>query len=165
MDDAMGEMDGEMDEMDGSMDHSSMNMGDPDATRAEEVDGADLLTGAFELLETRPQGYDDLSGVAAIARHEGGTTVTIELEGLEANVEYIAHVHVGPCSTDSDHYMFDLEGSTMPPNEVHLAFTSGGSGSGFMTAENDQVVGDDGQSLIVHRADLLDNKIACAPFG
>ncbi len=157
---------GDMDAMDGDMGAmGEMNMGDINATPADEVADAELETGSFELLETRPSGYDDLAGTAAIARSPAGTTVTIELLGLEPEVDYIAHLHSGECSTTSDHYMFDLSGPATPPNEIHLAFTSAADGSGSMTAENDATAGPEGQSVIVHRSDLLDNKIACAQFS
>ena len=52
----------------------------------------------------------------------------------------------------------------MPPNEIHLAFTAAADGTGFMTAENDQTVGPDARSVVVHPIELLDNKVACAEF-
>jgi len=162
---ATDEMDEEMEDMDDDMDDMDMNMGDPDATPAYEVEGAELTTGTFVLLDTRPDGYDDLIGEANLARHENGTTVTIELSGLLPGVDFISHVHEGECEEGGgDHYKFDPEGSDMPPNEIHLAFTSTGEGTGFMTAENDMAAGDDARSVVVHPAELIDNKIACAPL-
>ena len=150
---------GDMDDM------GSMNMGDPDAVRADEVTGADLVTASFTLLDTRPAGYDAVSGSAWVARHEMGTTVTLELSGLQPGVSYIAHVHEGGCAeAGGDHYKFDPNGSEMPPNEIHLAFVGGDDGSGFMSAENHAVAGESARSVVVHPADLLDNKLACAEF-
>lgn len=163
MDEDMEMSDDDMD-MD-EMDMEDMNMGDPDATPAYEVEGADLVTGTFELLDTRPEGYDDVIGEGYIARHDGGTTVTMEVGGLLPEVEFIAHVHEGDCSEGGgDHYKFDPEGSDVPPNEIHLAFVSSADGQGFMTAENHMVAGEDARSLVVHPLELLDNKIACAPL-
>jgi hypothetical protein len=143
-----------------------MNMGDPDATPAYEVEGADLTTGTFLLLDTRPEGYDDVVGEANLARHDGGTTVTIELIGLEADADYISHLHEGDCADNGgDHYKFDPKGSDMPPNEIHLAFVADAEGGGFMTAENHMVAEEDARSVVVHPVDLLDNKIACAPLA
>lgn len=142
-----------------------MNMGDPDATPAAEVDGAELSTGTFELLDSRPPGYDDVAGTAWLARHDGGTTVTIEITGLEPEVEYISHVHAGPCSENGGlHFQFEEGGSVMPPNEIHLQFTADGDGVGFMTAENDRTVDERAVALVVHPIDLIDNKVACAEF-
>ncbi len=144
----------------------TMNMGDPTATPADDVDGAALARGEFALLDTRPQGYDDVAGTAVIARSPAGTTVTLELSGLPADVDYIAHVHAEPCTPNNGgpHYQFDVGGATTPPNEIHLAFTSDADGTGFMTAENHAVAGIDAQALVVHPSEFLDNKLACVDF-
>lgn len=158
----------EMDAMSGGTDDMNamgMNMGNAAATPAEEVPGADLVEGTFVLLDTRPQGYEDLTGTAVLARHDAGTTVTLRLEGLLPGTDFISHVHDGSCAdSGGDHYRFDPEGSDVPPNEIHLAFTSDITGSGFMTAENDATVDDRAVSVVVHPRDLIDNKIACAEF-
>ena len=162
----MDDMGHDMDDGDMGHDmHGMHNMGDPTATPAEDVEGAELVEGSFAVLETRPAGYDDVTGTAVLARHDGGTTVTIRLEGLKPDVAFISHVHVGTCDElGGDHYRFDPDGSDMPPNEIHLAFDSGSDGSGFMTAENDQTVDEQAVSVVVHPLELLDNKIACAEF-
>jgi hypothetical protein len=155
----------DMDDDDG-MDMSEMNMGNPNATAAEDVEGAALARGEFALLDTRPQGYDDAAGTAVIARHSGGTTVTTRLIGLLPNVDYISHLHADAClpNNGGDHYQFEIGGSVMPPNEIHLAFTSDGDGNGFMTAENHAIADLDGVAFVVHPAEFLDNKIACLDF-
>jgi Cu/Zn superoxide dismutase len=158
---------GEMpaDSMDGRTD-MEMNMGNVDATPAEEVAGAELMTAAFELLSTRPEGYDETTGTAAIARSDAGTTLTLRLTGLQPGVDYIAHLHEGTCSENGGaHYKFDPAGGDEPPNEIHLRFTAAGDGTGFMTAESAMVAGPEGRSVVVHPVDLLDNKLACAQFS
>lgn len=171
-DDVAGDMAGEttdstssgMGAMDGD-DHGAMNMGDASATRADMIDGADLAIGDFVLLDTRPQGFDDTTGTAWIARHSGGTTVTVELSGLLPDTEYVSHVHADTCAENGgDHYQFEIGGPEVPPNEIHLAFTSDADGNGFMTAENDRVAGPDAVAFVVHPRDLIDNKIVCADF-
>lgn len=158
-------MDGMEDDADDGMEEMAMNMGDPSATRADEVDGASLATGIFELLDTRPQGYDDSTGTAWIARHAAGTTVTLEVSGLLPDTDYISHVHADACANNGgDHYQFEVGGSVTPPNEIHLAFTSDADGNGFMTAENDQTAGPEAVAFVVHPVDLIDNKILCADF-
>ena len=154
----------DMDEMD-EMDMSAMEMGDASATRADAIDDAALASGDFVLLDTRPQGYDDAAGSAWIARHTNGTTVTIELSGLTPNTDFISHVHAEACSVNGGaHFQFEVGGTEMPPNEIHLAFTSDVDGNGVMTAENDQVAGMDAVAFVVHPADLIDNKIGCVDF-
>lgn len=155
--------DGEMAGMD--MEDMDMNMGDASATRADEVEGAALASGSFALMDTRPEGYDSTAGTAWVARHGAGTTVTVELSGLIPDVDYISHLHADTCDAGGgDHYQFDVGGSEMPPNEVHLAFTSDSDGNGFMTAENHDIVGLDAVALVVHPIELIDNKIACVDF-
>jgi len=151
-----------MDDMDSLED---MNMGDPDATPATEVDGADIKTAEFVVLDTRPEGFDAVVGEAAIARHDGGTTVTLDVAGLVPGESYIAHLHDDVCAENGGaHYQFDPDGSEVPPNEIHLAFVADADGNGFMTAENAQVAGPDGVAMVVHPVELIDNKIACAEF-
>ncbi|MEM1333797.1 MAG: hypothetical protein AAGG08_10090, partial [Actinomycetota bacterium] len=167
MDEMSDSMDGMSDEMDG-MDHSmmDMNMGDASATPADSVEGATLARGEFALLETRPAGYDDVAGSAVIARHAGGTTVTTELSGLIPNTAYISHVHEQACADENggEHFQFVDGPIEVPPNEIHLAFTSDENGDGFMTAENDAVAGLDAVAFVVHPAEFIDNKIACVDF-
>ncbi len=142
-----------------------MTMGDATATAAADVRNAELSSGVFELLESAPQGYENVAGNADLARHESGTTVTIELEGLPPNTEFISHLHSGSCSeAGGPHFMFDTTGPAMPPNEIHLAFASDASGRGFMTAENSRTVGTDARSIVVHPVRSTSAKIACAEF-
>jgi predicted small lipoprotein YifL len=165
--DTMGTDDMGTDDMDmDDMDTGEMNMGDPDATPADDVAGGALARGEYELMETRPQGYDDLAGTAVIARHPGGTTVTTEITGLLPNVEYISHLHAQACDDDNagPHYQFEVGGATTPPNEIHLAFTSDNDGNGFMTAENDSIAGLEAVAFVVHPTEFIDNKIACVDF-
>jgi hypothetical protein len=144
---------------------SDMNMGDPGATPAAEVPGADVVTGSFGLLDTAPSGHEEVTGTAWLARHQGGTTVSISVEGLVPGTSYMSHVHEGACAeAGGEHYRFDPEGSELPPNEIHLAFTADGAGRATMTVENGMVASDDARSVVVHPADLMDNKVACADF-
>ncbi len=138
------------------------NMGDLAATPAAEVPDADLTSGRFFVLDAIGTG-GAVSGHATMARHDRGTTVTIELEGLEPDTDFISHVHVAGCAeAGGAHYKFDPEGDHHPPNEIHLAFTSDGSGHGFMTAENHQVATAEAASVVIHRAGPDSPKLACA---
>jgi hypothetical protein len=143
-------------------DMSTMNMGDPTAVPAYEVDGAELDHGTFAPLPgtTRP-----VTGDAWLARHDG-TTVSIELAGLEPGAEHIAHVHVAACSeAGGDHFRFDADGAAVPPNEIHLAFTATADGTGSMTVENPMVAPDDARSIVVHIASDGAPKLACADLA
>ena len=142
-----------------------MNMGDPSATPADEIEGAQLRAGQFALLDTRPPGMDNAAGTAWLATHDGGTTVTVRMTGLQPGEKYVSHLHAQPCAQDSGgpHFKFDPQGPEQPPNEVHLAFAVDESGAGFMTANNARAA-DDAQSIVVHPAEATDNRIACADF-
>lgn len=154
----------EMDDTDGS--EMDMNMGDPDATPADDVAGAALARGEYSLMDSRPEGYDDVAGTAVIARSPLGTTITTELTGLFPNIDYISHAHAQACDDGNagSHYQFEVGGSELPPNEIHLAFTSDNDGIGFMTAENAKIAGTDAVAFVVHPLEFIDNKIACVDF-
>lgn len=144
---------------------AGMNMGDPDAVPADQVPGAELATGRFNLLDTAPDGYQDVAGTATLARYDGGTTVTIELRGLKPNTAFTSHVHDGQCEDGGGaHYKFDPAGGDTPPNEIHLAFTSTAEGTGSMTVQNDRTAGPNARSVVVHPRELIDNRVACAPL-
>ena len=57
-----------------------------------------------------------------------------------------------------------VRGAVMPPNEIHLAFTSDDDGNGFMTAEHHDVAGIEAVAFVVHPAEFIDNKVACVDF-
>lgn len=143
-----------------------MNMGDADATPADDVPDASLARGEYALMDTRPEGYDDVAGTAVIARSPLGTTITTELTGLLPNVDYISHAHAQACDDGNagSHYQFEVGGAEFPPNEIHLAFTSDNDGNGFMTAENAHIAGTTAVAFVVHPLEFIDNKIACVDF-
>jgi hypothetical protein len=148
------------------MGDTDMNMGDADATPADDVVGAELARGEYALMDSRPAGYDDVAGTAVIARSSLGTTITTELTGLLPNADYISHAHAKACTDDNagPHYQFEVGGLEFPPNEIHLAFTSDKDGNGFMTAENTQIAGTDAVAFVVHPTEFIDNKVACVDF-
>ncbi|MGI9529894.1 MAG: superoxide dismutase family protein [Acidimicrobiia bacterium] len=149
-----------------SMDHGSMdmNMGDADATPAYEVTGAAVVSGPFEALADSTA--DGITGTAWLARHTGGTTVTIALDGLTPGSQYVSHVHASACSEGGGpHYRHDPEGSEHAPNEIHLAFIAGSDGEGMMTVENPTVASDVAVSIVVHESGDGTPKLACADLS
>ena len=141
------------------------SMGDPSATPADKVAGANLRTSRFSLLKTRPPGVDNAAGTAWLATHPDGTTVTVQMTGLQPGEKYLTHLHAKPCAEDNGggHFKFDLQGPATPPNEVHLAFTADNAGNGFMTVTNPRPA-DGAKSIVVHPAEATDNRVACADF-
>jgi len=149
-----------------SMNHESMdmNMGDPHATPAYDVTGAAVVSGPFEALPS--VGTGGISGTAWLARHTGGTTVSIEIDGLKPRSDYVSHVHADVCSAQGGpHYRHDQAGMAHPPNEIHVAFTAGSDGVGVMTAENPTVASDLAVSVVIHEASDGTPKLACADLA
>nr|WSZ18853.1 superoxide dismutase family protein [Streptomyces canus] len=143
-----------------------MAMGDPSATPADKVPGAEVVKGTFALLDTRPPGMDDVKGTAWLAQGAKGTTVTVSLTGLKPGASYMAHLHAQHCSAGNggQHFQFEKGGATAPPNEVHLMFTADKSGMGMTTVNNTRKTGEDAVAIVVHPAEAQDNRIACADF-
>ncbi|HKJ36985.1 MAG TPA: hypothetical protein VKA36_10490, partial [Solirubrobacterales bacterium] len=129
---------------------------DTDSATTEAAAAAETLSGTFEAVADAPEGADSVEGTAELTVGDDGTTAGIELSGLEPDTEYASHVHAGSCDQPDPggpHFMFDLDGEEMPPNEIHLPFTSDADGNGSAEASNDQAVPDPGtRSIVVHLA-------------
>lgn len=111
-------------------------------------------SGSFGLVPMSPEGFDEAAGTTTLTRSGSGTDVAIELHGLMPNRAYTSHLHAGSCDQPDPggpHFAFDLNGPDMPPNEIHLLFTSDSDGNGTAEVHNDQVVPEgDGRSIVVH---------------
>ncbi|MFR9796395.1 superoxide dismutase family protein [Streptomyces sp. MS06] len=145
---------------------SGMAMGDPHATPADKLPGAEVVKGAFKLLDTRPPGMDDVKGTAWLAQGARGTTVTVSLTGLKPGGHYMAHLHARHCSADNGgpHFQFTEGGPTLPPNEVHLKFDADAAGKAMTTVNNPRKTGKGAVALVVHPVEAMDNRITCADF-
>ena len=131
--------------------HAWDYVGDVNATPADVVEGADFTEAPFVLMETASVDYNSTTGTAQMAVHDHGTTVTLRLSNLLPNTDYISHVHDEPCSTGGGtYYRFDPDAGELPPNAIHINFTSNDHGTGFMTAENAKQVDESAHSVIVH---------------
>lgn len=133
-------------------------------TPAYEIPDADLVSAEFQPLDTAPEGHEDATGATWLARHDDGTTVTIDVTGLEPGTEYMSHLHEQPCAQDQGgpHFKFDPQGSDEPPNEVHLMFTADSDGTAATTVHNDNPGSDSAQSIVLHLTDEDGTKFACA---
>lgn len=125
--------------------------------------GGDAQTsdGAFAPVADAPADAESAKGDATMERRDDGTTVEVELTGLQANGEYVAHVHNQPCDQDSGgkHYQFETGGSELPPNEIHLALAADAGGKASATTEADRKAGPEAVSVVVH---YQDKKLLCA---
>lgn len=107
--------------------------------------------------------YEDIAGQATMVRAPGGATnVSLHVTGLEPNQSYPAHVHNAPCAAGGGvHYKHDPNGSSAPPNEIWLAFTTSAAGVGNSQAQAAFWARDDAQAIVIH--DTGDAaKVACA---
>jgi Cu-Zn family superoxide dismutase len=117
----------------------------------------EAVSGQFELLSGAPAADQSVSGEAALERSDGGTTVSLDVSGLDPDTEYVAHLHSEGCDQadpGGPHFKFDPSGSDEPPNEIHLEFSSGADGAGKAKASSkgEVPVGEAG-SVVLHEAE------------
>jgi Cu/Zn superoxide dismutase len=127
-----------------------------ESTPASGGEEADAVSGEFTPVADAPSGSSKLTGEAELERADGGTTVSIQLNGLEPKTAYLAHLHTGGCDQSDPggpHFQFEKGGSEEPPNEIHLEFTTNAKGEGKAEATSKQEVpaGEAG-SVVVHTA-------------
>jgi len=127
------------------------------------------MTGSFVAVSDAPAEAEEISGSVEQVRSEAGTETTIELSGLEPDTAYIAHVHAGACDQPDPggpHYKFDLDGGDMPPNEIHLSFTSDDRGNGEVGVDNETRIPDgEGLSVVVHHDEEADGEMDDSEMG
>jgi Cu/Zn superoxide dismutase len=123
-------------------------------TTATAAEASQPVSGEFAPVADAPPAYSIVGGEAELDRADGGTTVSIALNGLEPKTAYIAHLHTGGCEQPDPggpHFQFERGGSEEPPNEIHLRFTSNASGEGEAeaTSKREVPVGEAG-SVVLH---------------
>jgi hypothetical protein len=123
------------------------------------------VSGEFAPVDGAPDAYSIVGGEAELERSDGGTTVSISVNGLEPKTAYIAHLHTGGCDQadpGGPHFQFEKGGSEEPPNEIHLRFTSNAAGEGEaeVTSKREVPVGEAG-SIVLH----LDESHEMTSFG
>jgi Cu-Zn family superoxide dismutase len=125
-----------------------------DSTTASAGEESQPITGEFASAADIPAADSIVGGEAELERSDGGTTVSIALNGLEPKTAYIAHLHTGGCDQPDPggpHFQFEKGGSEEPPNEIHLHFTSNAAGEGEAeaTSKREVPVGEAG-SVVLH---------------
>jgi hypothetical protein len=91
------------------------------------------------------------------------TIVVIQVQGLDANVEYGSHVHKQACADGlaGTHYRFDPAGPAAPPNEIWPGpFTTNAAGAGSGGTIVEGTAGTTAVSVVIHAPGGA--KIACA---
>jgi Cu/Zn superoxide dismutase len=119
-------------------------------------DETEAVSGQVESLAGAPGGDRDVTGEATLERTDGGTTVSLNLTGLEPDKAYVAHLHTGGCDQadpGGPHFKFDAEGGDEPPNEIHLEFRSKADGAASASAaSNREVPAGEAGSVVIHEA-------------
>ena len=115
----------------------------------------EAVSGKFETLVDAPPGYSKVAGEADLERADG-TTVSINVSGLEPKTDYVAHLHTGGCDQadpGGPHFQFEKGGSEEPPNEIHLEFTSDAAGEAEAEATSKrEVPAGEAGSVVIHLA-------------
>ena len=126
------------------------------------ADGATVTRGSFQAFATGV-GLPISGGALMVRTADGRTIVSIQLEGLDPNTTYGAHVHAAACAESSanGHYKFDPAGSAAPPNEIWPGpFTTNAAGVGNGSTIAAGTAGPTAVSVVVHAPGGA--KIACA---
>ncbi|WP_034239473.1 superoxide dismutase family protein [Saccharomonospora iraqiensis] len=136
-----------------------------DPTPADEIPDAEVVEGSFAVLPSAPEtAPQSVRGTVWLARHDDGTTVTVDVTGLEPDTKYTSHLHAESCEPDDGgpHFRFDPDGPAQPPNEVHLMFTTDSEGSASTTVTNPNPDSDGANAILLHLDDDAGTKFACA---
>jgi hypothetical protein len=117
----------------------------------------------------------DIHGSATMTTGAAGTTVKINVSGLDPTKTYGSHLHNGRCASGGGgHYQDDEGGSTVPPNELWLTTGSGGlvpnlggvahgAGSATWQARTSSTTQTNALSVVVHEPGGA--RIACADLS
>ncbi len=120
-------------------------------------DETESVSGQLKALPTAPAGDKAVAGEATLERADGGTTVSLDVIGLEPKTDYVAHLHTGGCDQadpGGPHFQFNADGGEEPPNEIHLELRSKADGAASASASsNREVPAGEAGSLVVHEVD------------
>jgi hypothetical protein len=141
-----------------------------EAEQTPEQEG-ETLTGEFASLEANTD--RDISGQATLTRGDDGTTLSVQVSGLEANATHGSHLHLGSCADRGPHYQDDPDGAEKPPNEMWPSSDPDDPTAGLQSDENGETRGeataewrarDTAQAVFIH-APGDKTKIACADLS
>lgn len=126
-------------------------------------------------LGATPPLHYDIHGSAKMTTGTAGTTVKINVSGLDPTKTYGSHLHNGSCASGGGGHYQDVEdGSTFPPNELWLTTGGGGlapnrggvahgAGSATWQARTSSTTQTNALSVVVH--ELGGARIACADLS
>lgn len=132
------------------------------------LDGATWsANGPIETFASAEPVDDTIAGTVIISITPEGTTVEMEVEGLDPDATYASHVHSLPCETNDAgaHYKFDpTTEETLAENELWLPVDVNADGTSSTTLSETHIVRTDAQSVVIHRVvdATTKPKVACA---
>ena len=110
----------------------------------------------------------NLIGTASLTVSPMGTTVMLGVSGMQAEAEYVSHVHALPCETNDagGHYKEDPSVmDTVEANELWVPIMADMFGASVTESAFEHTVRPDAQSIVVHRKEGdMAPKVACANF-
>jgi hypothetical protein len=112
--------------------------------------------------------YTGLAGSAVIVRHDDGTDVSLQISGLTANTDYVAHVHAQACADEDGggHYKIDPTiDETEESNELWLTISADADGNGRVEITTDHLARPDAIAVVVHDTESNGDKMACADLA
>ncbi len=147
------------------------------AGSAASAGGQESFHGVFSetALGAAPPVHYDIHGSAKMTTGAAGTTVKINVSGLDPTKIYGSHLHNGSCASGGGSHYQDVEGgSTVPPNELWLTTGSGGlvpnrggvahgAGSATWQARTSSTTETNALSVVVHEPGGA--RIACADLS
>lgn len=110
---------------------------------------------------------DNIAGTASMEVRPTGTTVTVEVEGLDPGEVYESHVHEYPCDVADAgaHYQRQPGGPATADNELWPTVMPDAMGMASDSFEVDHVARGDAQSIVIHRMTPAGSpRVACAPL-
>lgn len=132
-------------------------------------ESTEAVSGQFKPVPGAPSEYKAVSGEATLERADGGTTVSLNVTGLEQRTAYVANLHSGACDQadpGGPHFKFNPKGSDEPPNEIHLEFSSKADGAGSASASsNREVPAGEAGSVVLHEAEPEQMTAGSDPAG
>ncbi|MBW3605679.1 MAG: hypothetical protein KY460_12390 [Actinobacteria bacterium] len=122
--------------------------------------------GFVRRLERSPPAFAGVGGVAIITRDERGTTVTVEVTGVQPAAPLVAHVHTGPCIENGGaRYHFDPGRPADPANQIALTLITDDDRQVTGDVTHPVIAGPDARSLLVTLADDPATPVACSDLG
>lgn len=104
-----------------------------------------------------------IKGFIRLIRQKDGSIIQVTASGLDAGVNYPAHLHNLPCDVTSGggHYKMDSTVvDTLEENEVWVSFTADEQGLATQESIVDHLIRPEGQSVVVH--DAAGARLVCA---